>query len=58
VVVAADAQVDGALRHLILEWSEPVAHMLRLGQNVPDELQRSVELSSGHDLERARKLED
>src|SRR5260370_27862025 len=31
VVVPPNAQVDRALGHLTLKWSEPFAHMLRLG---------------------------
>src|SRR5437773_779038 len=58
VVAPADAQVDRALRHLILEWREPVAHMFRLRQYVEDECDRSVELSSGENLELAREFDD
>src|SRR5450759_1367583 len=43
VVVPPNAQVDRALRHLTLKWSEPFAHMLRLRQYVEDECDRSFE---------------
>src|SRR5690348_14177425 len=42
VVVPSNAEVDRALRHHIREWSEPVADVLRLRQNVEDEFERSV----------------
>ena len=58
VVVPPDAQVDRALRHLTRKWSEPFAHMLRLRQYVEDEFDRSVELSSGENLEIAREFDD
>src|SRR2546429_9690340 len=40
VVVPSNAQVDRALRHTIGKRSEPVTHMLRLRQDVEDELDR------------------
>jgi hypothetical protein len=58
VVVTADPQVDRALRHLVLEGSEPVAHVLRLRERVEDERERSVELSRGEDLQLGRELDD
>src|SRR5438093_6221274 len=58
VVVASDAQVDRALRHPTLKWSEPFAHMLRLREDVEDEFDRGVELSSGDNLEFVRKFDD
>ena len=57
VVFPPDAQVDRALRHHIREWSEPLAHMLGLRQYVEDELDRSVELSNGDNLEIAREFD-
>src|SRR5205085_12231867 len=58
VVVPPNAQVDRALRHLTRKWSEPFAHVLRLREYVEDECDRSVELSSGDDLELIRIFVD
>src|SRR6266567_3474579 len=58
VVVPPDAQVDRALRDLALKWSEPFAHMLRLRQYIEDECDRSLELSSGDNLEFVREFDD
>src|SRR6266516_7526241 len=58
VVVPSDAEVDRAPRHLTRKWSEPFAHMLRLREDVEDEFDRSVELSSGDDLEIVREFDD
>src|ERR1700736_4501140 len=57
VVVPPNAQVDRALRHLTLKWSEPFPHMLWLRQYVEDEFDRSVELSSDNSLEIVREFD-
>src|SRR5713226_5528603 len=57
VVVPPNAQVDRALRHLTLKWSEPFAHMLRPRQYVEDECDRSFELSSDNNVEIVRPFE-
>src|SRR5262249_9192435 len=57
VVAPPDAQVDRAHRHRVRERREPVAHVLGLGEDVEDELERGVERSSRDDLELARELD-